>query len=398
VKHSLHCSVMMLSWLAAMPVVAAAPASRPAANSTNSPPATKAEILAVMEKMADAQLAVADRSGQSYRDRAPADWVAGAFYVGLARLSHVSASPRFLEAEKAIAENNTWEFKTNNDARHIAMADNETIGQMYIDLAATEKDPAKLDRCRRQWDDILAGFDDPANVRNWNGDLARDGKAIPWWWCDAFFMAPPGLTRLSQVIGDRKYIDTMDKQWWITYDKLYDQGEHLFFRDAKYMTQKSSNGKKVFWSRGNGWVVAGTANVLTYMPKDYPTRAKYEKLFQEMTAKLATIQQPDGLWRMSLVDPESSPFPETSGTGFFCYAFAWGINNSLLERAKFEPIIDKAWAALNTHILPSGLIGAVQPIGEQPVGASSNANTSQPYAVGAFLLAGCELITLHGDK
>ncbi len=357
------------------------------------PPKTKAEILAAMEKMADAQLAI-----PSYQNGAPSDWVAGAFYIGLARLSHVSESPRFLEAEKRIADKNAWEFKTNSGARNIAMADNETIGQMYIDLAVTEKDLSKLDPAKKQWDAILAGFDNPANVANWNGNLARDGKPMPWWWCDALFMAPAGLTRLSAVTGDRKYLDAMDKQWWSTYDRLWDKEEHLFFRDSGFLNQKSPNGKKVFWSRGNGWVIAGTANVLTYMPQDYPTRSKYEQLLREMADKLATLQQPDGLWRMSLVDPESAPNPETSGTGFFCYAMAWGVNNHLLDRAKFEPVIDKAWAAMNQHILPSGLIGAVQPIGAQPSGSNTNLNTTQPYAVGAYLLSGCEIIKMHGDK
>ncbi len=356
-------------------------------------PRTKAEILAVMEKMADAQLAL-----PGYRERTASDWVAGAFYVGLARLSHVSESPRFLEAEKAIAEKNAWEFKTNASARNIAMADNETIGQLYLDLAAGANDFTKLEACKKQWDGILAGFENPTPevIRSWNGDLARDGKAMPWWWCDAFFMAPPGLARLSELTWDRKYIDAMDKHWWETYDKLYDKEEHLFYRDSKYMTQKTANGKKVFWSRGNGWVVAGTANVLTYMPRDYPTRGKYEKMFQEMMEKIATLQQEDGLWRMSLIDPAANPNAETSGTGFFCYAMAWGVNNHLLEREKFEPVIDKAWAAMNRHIMVNGLIGAVQPVGEQPI-TNNYETTSQPYAVGAFLLAGCEIIKMHGD-
>jgi unsaturated rhamnogalacturonyl hydrolase len=378
----------MVLLVGAMCATAARAQTRPPAKT----PSTKADILTAMEKMADAQLAQ-----PAYQNNAPADWVAGAFYVGLARLSHVSENPKYLAAENRIADKNNWEFKTNSGARNIAMADNETIGQMYIDLAVTEKDLLKLDPAKKQWDQTVAGFGKPENVANWNGNLARDGKPMPWWWCDALFMAPAGLTRLSAVTGDKKYIDAMDKQWWATTDKLYDRNEHLFFRDGKYMTQKTANGKNVYWSRGNGWVVAGTCNVLAYMPTDYPTRPKYEQLLREMTEKLATIQQSDGMWRMSLADPAANPNAETSGTGFFCYAMAWGVNNKLLDRAKFEPVIDKAWAAMNAHILPSGLIGAVQPVGEAPV-TTSYEKISQPYAVGAYLLAGCELIEMHGDK
>ncbi|HVT80853.1 MAG TPA: hypothetical protein VHM90_09365, partial [Phycisphaerae bacterium] len=154
----------------------AATPSPPATPSPAVSPKGKAEILAAMEKMADAQLAQ-----PGYRDSTPNDWVAGAFYVGLTHLSHVSQKPKDLAAEKAIAEKNNWEFKTNSSARNIAMADNETIGQMYIDVAATEKDLAKLDKIKAQWDGILAGFNNPTPeiIRSWNGDLARDGKPMP---------------------------------------------------------------------------------------------------------------------------------------------------------------------------------------------------------------------------
>ncbi len=356
-------------------------------------PATKAEILAVMEKMTDAQLAVAPYAGGG----APADWVAGAFYVGLARLTHGSENPKYLAAEKAIAEKNAWEFKTaGGGASNIAFADNETIGQLYIDLAVTQKDLAKLDKIKKQWDEVVAGFDDPANIAKWNSSLARDGKPMPWWWCDALFMAPAGMARLSQLTWDRKYLDAMDKQWWVCYDKLYDQDSHLFYRDSKYLTQKTANGKKVFWSRGNGWVYAGLANTLPYVPKDYPTRGKYEVVFKEMAAKLASVQQADGYWRGSLDDAALSNSPETSGTAFFCYGTAWGINNGFLERSKYEPVVEKAWAALNKALRADGLIGWVQAVGEQP--GSATAQNTQAYAVGGFLLSGTEIIKMHENK
>jgi rhamnogalacturonyl hydrolase YesR len=366
----------------------AAPSSGPAPGKT---PATKADILPVMEKMADAQLKL-------YGENPPAGWVAGAFYVGLARLTHVSADPKYVEAEKKIAEKHGWEFKTDGGARHIAHADNECIGQMYIDLAVTTNQLEKLAAVRKQWDQIIAGFEDPSaeNQRAWNNDVKRDGAAFPWWWCDAFFMAPPGLTRLSAVTGDKKYVDAMDKQWWYTTERLYDKQEHLFYRDNRFLTQKSPNGKKVFWSRGNGWVFAGTANLLTYLPKDYPSRPKYEALFKEMAAKLLSVQQADGMWRGSLVDPESANYPETSGTAFFTYGFAWGVNHGLLERGVYGPAAEKGWAALNRSIRPDGLIGYVQKIGDQP--ASTDAASTQPYAVGGYLLAGAEMIDLYAGR
>src|SRR5207249_10204649 len=101
---------------------------------------------------------------------------------------------------------------------------------------------------------------------------------------------------------------------------LYDKQERLFYRDSRFFSQRERNGKKVFWSRGNGWVLAGLARVLQYLPPDYAGRGRFVALFQEMARRIADLQGPDGSWRASLLDPDSRPNPETSGTGFFTYA------------------------------------------------------------------------------
>ena len=85
-----------------------------------------------------------------------------------------------------------------------------------------------------------------------------------------------------------------------------------------------------------------------------------------MAEKIITLQQADGLWRASLLDPGSYPGGEGSGTGFYCYALAWGINQGLLDKAKYEPVVRNAWQGLNTLLSPEGMVGWVQPIGADP--------------------------------
>ena len=96
-----------------------------------------------------------------------------------------------------------------------------------------------------------------------------DDKQKPlWWWCDALFMAPPVLAKLSKATGEKKYLDFMDHQWWITSSLLYSPPNHLYFRDSSFLEKHEANGKSLFWSRGNGWVFAGLARVLAVMPKE----------------------------------------------------------------------------------------------------------------------------------
>jgi rhamnogalacturonyl hydrolase YesR len=188
----------------------------------------------------------------------------------------------------------------------------------------------------------------------------------------------------------------MDKEWWAASDFLYDKDEHLYFRDSHYFDRKEANGKKIFWSRGDGWVMGGLARVLEFMPADYPSRSKYETQFKEIAEKIASIQQPDGMWHASLLDPASYPEKEASGTGFYTFALAWGINHGLLDRAKYEPVVRRAWAGLLTCVTPEGKLGYTQQVGADP--KSFKPEDFEVYGAGAFLLAGREMYTLAGGK
>lgn len=210
-----------------------------------------------------------------------------------------------------------------------------------------------------------------------------------WTWSDALFMSPPALALAARATGDARYLDFMNRMWWKTTDYLYDREERLYFRDSRFFDQRSANGKKIFWSRGNGWVLAGLARVLEEMPADYPERGRYVALFREMASKLAALQLTDGYWRSNLLDPDSTPLPETSGTAFFVYGLAWGVNRGILERAAFEPVIRRGWSALVRATHPNGMLGYVQRIGDQP--GDTSRDGTEIYGIGALILAGTEV-------
>jgi len=228
---------------------------------------------------------------------------------------------------------------------------------------------------------------------------SKGAPMIKWWWCDALFMGPPALVKLGAVTGNSSYFTYTDELFKECYNLLYDKEEHLFARDIKYVIKndgkdiREANGKKIFWSRGNGWVMGGIVRVLQELPANYSGREFYIKLFKEMSARLKDLQQADGLWRASLLDPDSYPGGEVSGSGFDCYAMAWGINNGILDKETYLPIVKKAWIGLNKCVKEDGHVGWVQPIGADPK-KNFNADSWEVYGSGAFLLAGSEVIKL----
>lgn len=184
-----------------------------------------------------------------------------------------------------------------------------------------------------------------------------------------------------------------DKEFKATYDHLYDKEEKLFYRDGKYFDKKEANGKKVFWGRGNGWVMGGLAEMLKTLPeKDKKYRPYYLDLFREMSEKVAELQCKDGFWRASMLDPETYPDPETSSTGLFVYALAYGINQGYLPKDKFLPVVTKGWQALVASVDTEGKVCWVQPVGQAPKRIEKR--MTQVYGTGGFLMAACEMYKL----
>ena len=344
-------------------------------NSASSKPPTRAEILTVMTRVADWQLVNPSASSNRYTEDA---WTWGALYTGMMALSQIADTPKYHDAMMAMGKRFDWK-----PAKRIYHADDHCVSQTYLELYLKHRDPAMLKPTQERFDYILANPSTNSLQFNIKGALDR------WSWCDSLFMSPPAWARLHKITGDKRYLDYMTREWWITTDYLYDKEEHLYYRDSNYFDKREANGKKVFWSRGNGWVIAGIARVLDYLPKDHPDRPRFEKLFREMADKILACQQADGLWRSSLLDPDSYPLKETSGSGFFVYALAWGVNSGLLDRAKYQPPILKGWAALVECVATDGKLTHVQPVGADP--KKFDPNSSDVYGVGAFLLAGSQL-------
>jgi unsaturated rhamnogalacturonyl hydrolase len=326
---------------------------------------SKKSILSQMRKVCDWQLA----NPVSFNAKNDNDWARAAFYTGVMATYHTTQDAKYLNAATAWSESFHW--KLADRLRH---ADDHAKGQTYLEIYAIKKNPEMIADIQQTFDSLIA-----------NPKPGRED----WWWCDALFMAPPVLAKLAVATGDQRYLDFLNTMFWDAHAFLYDPQEHLFYRDQSFFNKKTPQGKKTFWARGNGWVMAGTVRVLQVLPKDNPAYSKYIALLKEMAASVKAIQGNDGLWRPSLLDESEVPHPETSGSAFFCYALAWGINHGVLDKTEYLPVVKKAWSGLNKYVTKEGKLQWVQPIGASP--DKVTIDNYQEYGAGAFLLAGSEL-------
>jgi unsaturated rhamnogalacturonyl hydrolase len=139
-------------------------------------------------------------------------------------------------------------------------ADDHAVAQTYAELYLQLREPKMIQALRARFDDILA------HPRTGTLDFTAAGNQERWSWCDALYMAPPAWLRLWTVSGDQRYLDFAVREWWATSDYLYDKDEHLYYRDSNAFGKHEANGAKVFWGRGNGWVMGGLVRMLEFLP------------------------------------------------------------------------------------------------------------------------------------
>lgn len=332
------------------------------------------EILRDMKRVADWQIANPSKD-PIHR------WTQAPFFMGLSSLHQVSGDARYLEALDSFGKQLAY-----GPGPRVTHADDHAVLQAWLDMYDTDKDQSKIQPSIAHFDKIIAELskETPKSI---------SGGTFTWWWCDALFMSPAVWSHLSQITGDPKFFEWADREWWTTTDVLYDPAYHLFYRDNRFFTERTPSGKKVFWSRGNGWVVGGLIHVLDYLPANHPSREKYLGLYHDMIYALLKLQNEDGLWRTSLLDPQD-PQGESSGSSFIIDAMAWGINRGLLPAATFQPAVMKGYQALAKNIQPTGMLGFVQKVGFSPDKQDTTAESTEVYGSGAFLLAGSEIVRL----
>ncbi|SDW34387.1 Rhamnogalacturonyl hydrolase YesR [Lutibacter oricola] len=345
---------------------------------------SKSEVKAITKKVADWQIKTFEDQGKyralplpenqkkwHHRNRYhDAEWMGAALYAGMYEFSTITADPTYSKWLYGIGQKNNWKLY-----KRMHHADDHAVGQMYLNMQKMFGNHRLIKPLRNQFDSIL------------NSD-ERD--KWHWHWADALFMAPPVWARLAKTTKQQKYLEYMDEQYHKTYDALWDKEEHLFYRDKKYLDQKEENGKGIFWSRGNGWVFGGLALMIPDFPNDWDGKQFYVETFQQMAETLKNTQRKDGTWSSGILGGEKAyPTKEISGSAFFVFGLAWGINNGILNAEVYEPTLIKGWKALTECVTEDGLVGYIQPVGAAP--GNSFPNYTELYGVGAFLAAGAEM-------
>lgn len=371
-KPLMKTQVILASMLACLPALA----------EEKAPVRTKAEVIAVIEK-------VNDHWQKTHPQHGDAFWNRAVYHVGNLDAYDVTGKRDYRAYSEAWAQKNQWEgARSDNKAewlynygendRHVLFGDWQVCFQVYMGLYDIAKQERKIDRVKEVFDYQIT---------------TQPNDYI--WWSDGLFMIMPSMSEYYRISGKDEVLVKLRDYFDYARELMFDEESGLFFRDAKYVypKHKSVNGKKDFWARGNGWVFAALPRVIDDLPANHPDRDVYLAVYKSMAKALADSQQDDGYWTRSILDPAHAPGPETSGTAFFTYGYLWGLRHGVLDKATYGPVAAKAWDFLmNTSLQDNGAVGYIQPIGEKAIpGQVVDAGSTADFGVGAFLMAASEM-------
>lgn len=320
-------------------------------------------------------------------------WDNAAYHTGNMEAFFLTGNPEWKEYSEKWAEHNQWKGAKSNDRSkwkynkygegddYVLFGDWQICFQTYADLYNLLPDDKRIRRAKEVMEYEMS-----------------TPQSDYWWWADGLYMVMPVMTKLHKITGNQKYLDKLYEYILVSDSIMFDPEENLYYRDAKYVypDHSSANGKKDFWARGDGWVLAGLAKVLKDAPEDWKHRQFFEDKFTGMAEAVVACQQPGGYWSRSMYDEPHAPGPETSGTAFFTYGLLWGINYGYLKDPKYLEAAQKGWNYLSkTALQKDGSIGYVQPIGEKAIpGQVVDRNSTSNFGTGAFLLAASEYVRL----
>jgi rhamnogalacturonyl hydrolase YesR len=302
------------------------------------------------------------------------NWKRGTYYTGLMAFYKATGDTAIFEQVHSWGAKHGWRTGTE----WVYPANRLTCSQTYLELYFMIENPHMIKRTK--------SFMDKRVRKNKNAFDAG------WFYVDALYVGTPAYVMMTRATGDSGYAAYGHRMFREVTDSLFNRDAGLYYRDLKAKKEQSPNGEEVFWSRGNGWVFASIPRIIDNLSNDDPAREWYLKLFKRLAESIYSKQSPDGLWRSSLSDPEAYPMPESSGSAFFTYGLAWGINSGILEKKRFLPVVLKSWNALYDCVDDSGKVTWGQKVARGP--GVVKMSDSDEFVAGAFLLAGSEMLRL----
>lgn len=189
-----------------------------------------------------------------------------------------------------------------------------------------------IELCRAAADQIFDEQGQPRAIMPYHNEMS-----------DAVFMAGPILAATGRLTGERKYFDAAATHF-ASMRKLCLRPDGIY---------RHSPLCEAAWGRGNGFPAMGLAWALSEWPDDHPAKPELVKELRAHLAALKPYQDPDtGCWHQVIDHRES--YDEYSCTCMIGFAMQRGIARGWLDKAEYQPCVERAWQAIKERTSPDG--------------------------------------------
>jgi rhamnogalacturonyl hydrolase YesR len=167
---------------------------------------------------------------------------------------------------------------------------------------------------------------------------------FPRQWTDDMYMASSVLSRVGGRTQDPRYAAALGRLLLAYADRLQrPDGLFIHAREGPHA-----------WGRGNGFALLGLTDALTYLPESWPDRPRVLEIYRKHVRALMPHQSDDGSWRQVVDDPQS--YHELTVTAMTVAAMARGIGAGWIDRAAYQPVLDRGWRAVVARVDDDGTV------------------------------------------
>jgi rhamnogalacturonyl hydrolase YesR len=285
-------------------------------------------------------------------------WPYSEYFRGLYAYYKISSDSASMDKLLSWGKSNSWDLPDGKSTRN---AFDMNCGQTYIEMYILDRyKEERIRNIRACADNLLK--EKPSEI-NSVGELS---------------MILPILAGLGTIYNNDKYYQKMEAFFMNLRDTL-----HLYNRE-EHLWMSEENGSEQFKAEDNGHILAALFQTLGSLSSGR-YKKDYEMMLKEMAETLVPLQRNDGYWNVSLSDTTKIKTNDLLATTMIIYGISGGVNNGILDRKDFQPILTKSWESII-----SGLVRS-----DGTVAFPSIKDDQLARLTGSLLMAGSEMYTLQ---
>jgi unsaturated rhamnogalacturonyl hydrolase len=162
-----------------------------------------------------------------------------------------------------------------------------------------------------------------------------EGKLYPKSiWVDSLMMFSVFPARYAKENNDPQMMDVAARQPRIMSKYMQDEKEHLWYHSYWTTFKTHYPKRKIFWGRGNGWVIAALPMILEQIG-DHVEKDQIIEIFQKTAFALKPYQREDGAFE-TVINKKGKTYRELSFTALVAAGFMQGYRLNLLDESFYE--------------------------------------------------------------